>query len=121
MKGAIVTGGRLGIGEPYWLHENVPTGYAQQEAAIHREVDLLHISQGAGFTIEGIVRASHDDWDRYESDNWYGLMRWLEEKPDHPERNEVLQHLHKVQEEYLRYGRQYLGWAMYVLAPLSKE
>jgi len=57
------------------------------------------------------------DWDRYEADNWHGLIRWLEENPDHPERGEVVEHLQKSQDEYLRYGREYLGWAMYVLAP----
>jgi len=30
----------------------------------------------------------------------------------------VIDHLHKVQDDYLTYGRAYLGWAMYVLAPV---
>jgi hypothetical protein len=46
--------------------------------------------------------------------NW-----WIEGNPDHPEREEVVRHLHKSQEEYLSYGRQYLGWAMFVLAPIN--
>jgi len=72
-----------------------------------------------GFDIEYVIRASHDDWDRYESDNWYGLIRWLEDNPSHPSRHEVIAHLHRTQDEYLRYGREFCGWAMYALAPAA--
>ena len=70
-----------------------------------------------GFELEYVIRASQDDWDRYEAGNWHGLVRWLEDHPEHPERQAVVEHLHKVQDDYLRYGREHLGWAMYVLVP----
>ncbi len=70
-----------------------------------------------GFELEYVIRASHDDWDRYLSDNWYSLMRWLEENPDHPDRGQVYQRLRTTQDDYAQFQRQYLGWAMYVLAP----
>ena len=117
MRRAIRREGRLGIGEPYWLKDSVPPQVAAREASIHREIELLHIARQEGFDFEYAVRSSHDDWDRYEAGNWQGLVRWLEENPDHPERDEVIAHLHKLQDEYLNYGREYLGWAMYVLAP----
>jgi len=119
MKDAIRTGSKLVIGEPYWLREHIPPEYAKSEQSIHTEYDLLRITREEGFDFEHVARASHDDWDRYESDNWYGLLRWIEENPNHPERGEVIDHLHKSQDEYLRYGREYLGWAMYVLNPVS--
>ena len=70
-------------------------------------------------TVTGIVRSSPEDWDRYESDNWRGLLAWLAENPTHPERDEVQAHLQRSQDEYLKFGRQYLGWAMYALQSLS--
>ena len=85
----------------------------------HTEYELLQITREEGFDLEYVVRASHDDWDRYETGNWYGLIRWIEENPDHPERQDVIDHLHKAQDEYLRYGREYLGWAMYILNPIG--
>jgi len=115
MKEAIHADGKLVIGEPYWLKNNVPAEYAKQEQAVHREYELLQITREEGFDLKYVVRANHDDWDRYEAGNWYGLIRWIEENPDHPERQSVINHLHKSQEEYLKYGREYLGWAMYVL------
>jgi len=117
MKKLIVPGGRMGIGEPYWLSSQVPNEYVRLESNIHSEYELLHIVREEGFEIEYVIRASHDDWDTYESDNWYGLVRWLEDNPDHPERHEVINHFHTYQVRYFKYGREFLGWAMYALAP----
>jgi len=117
MKKAIHATGKVVVGEVYWLKGGVPSEYAEQQA-FHTEYELLQITREEGFDLEYVVRASHDDWDRYEAGNWYGLIRWIEENPDHPERQDVIDHLHKAQDEYLRYGREYLGWAMYVLNPI---
>lgn len=122
LKRAIGSGGRIVIGEPYWRSDNVPAEYADtQEHEVHTEFELLRMTREEGFDFEYVVRASHDDWDAFEAGNWHGLIRWLEENPNHPERSEVIAHLHRSQDEYTRYGRQYLGWAMYVLAPRSDE
>jgi SAM-dependent methyltransferase len=115
MKEALKPGGKLVIGEPFWLKEPVPPEYAQKYPMIHREFDLWKIAQKAGFDFEYMVRANQDDWDRYEAGNWYGMHCWLEENPQHPERQEVIDKLHEWQEEYFKYGREYLGWAIYVL------
>jgi len=117
IKQAIKPGGRLGIGEPYWSSDRVPPEYVRKETSIFMESELLQTAREEGFDIEYVVRASHDDWDRYYSDNWYGLIRWLEENPGHPEREEVMKHLHSEQDDYFRYIREYIGWAMYVLTP----
>lgn len=47
------------------------------------------------------------------------MIRWIEEDPAHPQRAELIAHLHKIQDDYLGLGREYMGWAMYVLAPRS--
>ena len=117
MKEAVHAGGRLAIGEPYWRTAQVPPAFAQQARDFHSEIELLRIARAEGFDLQTVVRASEDDWDRYQSDNWYGLLRWLEENPTHPERQHVLDHLRRTQEDYLDHGRAYLGWAMYVLVP----
>jgi len=118
MKKVIHPKGKLVIGEPYWLRERIPPEYAKTQQ-VHREHELWQITREEDFDFEYVVRASHDDWDRYEADNWYGLIRWLEENPKHPERQEVIDHLHRAQNEYLRYGREYMGWAIYVLNPVK--
>lgn len=117
MRRALRPGGRMAIGEPYRLQADVSGEYAAMNAAFHTEHELLAIIREEGYNLEVVVRSDQDDWDRYKSDNWHGLIRWLEENPNHPERAEVVAWLHADQDEYLRYERAYLGWAMYVLAP----
>jgi ubiquinone/menaquinone biosynthesis C-methylase UbiE len=119
MKAAVVPDGMLGIGEVHWLNENAPESYQRLQKGTLREIDFLHLAREAGMTVTGIVRSSPEDWDRYESDNWRGLLAWLAENPTHPERDEVQAHLQRSQDEYLKFGRQYLGWAMYALQSLS--
>jgi len=119
MKHAVVENGGLVIGEPYWLRNQVPQEYTAAEPDVLFEWELLEIAREEGFDIEYVVRSDHDDWDRYEAGNWYALVRWIEENPDHPERQEVIDHLHSSQEIYFKYTREYLGWAIYILKPMS--
>lgn len=119
MRRAIRPEGKIIIGEPYWLKENVPPDLAQLQTEFHSEAWLLRTTREEGFDVQYVVRASHDDWDRYEAGNWDGLLRWIEENPTHPERQEVIEHLHESQDEYFTYGREYFGWALYLLNPVK--
>jgi ubiquinone/menaquinone biosynthesis C-methylase UbiE len=117
MKKAIHDKGKIAIGEPYWLKTPIPEEYIKKLGFnAHLEHELIQIGRDEGFDTEYVFRSSHDDWDRYESDNWYGLVRWLEENPDHPERDEVIKNLHESQDVYLKYGREYMGWAIYIMS-----
>ncbi len=116
MKNAIEPGGKLVAGEVYWLQELVPPEIVKQDPGMLTEFELLQTVREEGFEVETVVRASHDDWDNYVSGDWVGLLRWIEENPDHPEREEVIRHFHKMQDKYFKYDRPYMGWAMYVLS-----
>jgi SAM-dependent methyltransferase len=120
MRQAVVPHGKLIIGEVHWLVDDVPEKFHTEQADIKTEVELLHMARAEGFEFEYVLHSNHDDWDRYEADNWVGLLHWIEANPDHPERQAVIDHLHESQEEYTRYGRMYLGWALYVLAPTTR-
>jgi SAM-dependent methyltransferase len=117
MKQTIHPGGRLVVGEAYWLHTLVPPQFAQHQASVQTEPELVRLARAEGCDVEIVVRASHDDWDRYQSDNWRGLLGWLDEHPEHPDRRQVMDHLHESQDEYFGLLREHLGWAMYLLKP----
>jgi SAM-dependent methyltransferase len=119
MRRAIMPSGRLIVGEAYWLRSVAPPEYVQGERGITTEDELLRIAHEAGFELVYVLHSSRDEWDHYESENWRGLSDWLDENPTHPTREEVLRHLQESQEEYVRYGREYLGWALYVLKPTA--
>jgi cyclopropane fatty-acyl-phospholipid synthase-like methyltransferase len=119
MKQAIRPHGKLAVGEVFWLTDSVPAALARSQH-FDSELELLQIAHKEGFEIEAILRASPDDWDTYETGNWRGLLRWIEANPAHPELEQAIDHLHESQEEYLRYGRQYFGWAIFLLSPTLK-
>ncbi len=121
MKRAVHQNGRLGIGETHWLNNQVHPEYAQKQSTTYTEAELARFSRDEGFELEYIIRASRDDWDRYYSDNWYGLIRWLEENPTHPDYEQVFKHFRTDQDDYLQFQRQYMGWAMYCLAPIKSR
>ncbi len=119
MKRAVHQSGRLGIGETHWLGTQINPEYAQKQATTHTEAELARFTRDEGFELEYIIRSSQDDWDRYISDSWYGLLRWLEENPNHPDYDQVFKHFRTDQDDYLQFQRQYMGWAMYCLAPIK--
>ena len=119
MRSAIRPEGKIIIGEPYWLTDTVPPDLAQSQSEFHSEIWLLQAAREEGFDVQYVVRASHDDWDRYEAGNWDGLLRWIEENPTHPERQQVIDYLHESQDEYFTFGREYFGWALYLLNPVN--
>jgi len=117
LKRAVRQDGRLGIGETHWLSNLIHPEYAQRQTTTHTEMQLAQFTRDEGFELEYIIRASRDDWDRYISDNWYGLIRWLEENPTHADYEQVFNHFRADQDEYLQFLRESMGWAMYCLAP----
>jgi ubiquinone/menaquinone biosynthesis C-methylase UbiE len=121
LQRAIKKTGRLGIGETHWLGEQVHPEYAQKQTSTLTERELLQITRDEGFELEYLIRASRDDWARYSSDNWHGLIRWLEENPSHPDREQVFKHFRTSQDDEVLFQHRYMGWAMYCLAPLESQ
>ncbi|XUX00222.1 MAG: methyltransferase domain-containing protein [Dehalogenimonas sp.] len=121
MKKAIRQSGRLGIGETHWLSNRVDPEYAQKQPTTHTEPELARFTRDEGFELEYIIHSSNDDWDSYISGTWAGMIRWLEENPAHPDHEQVLKFLRTDQDDYLQFQRQYMGWAMYCLAPAVRK
>ncbi len=120
MREAVLPGRKLIIGEAHWLVDNVPDEFRAAQTEITTEVELLRMARQEGYDFEYVIHSNHDEWDRYEADNWVGLLHWIEANPQHPERQQVIDCLRNSQDEYTRYGRMYFGWALYVLKPQSR-
>jgi SAM-dependent methyltransferase len=117
MRQATKPGGRLVAGEAYWRTPLAPPELVQPVTEIRTEAELLAIVHEEGYELAAVMHASRAEWDRYESANWQGFLKWLAEHPEHPERQQVIDQLHEDQDSYLRTGRYYIGWALYVLHP----
>jgi SAM-dependent methyltransferase len=102
-------GGHLAVGEPYWRQLPLPSGVADDGyVSLAETVDRF---ERAGVALTGVVAASEDDWDRYESLHWSALEDWLTE---HQDAHEIRARHHHFRGEYLRDRRRLLGWAIFV-------
>ena len=104
--------GHVVVGEPFWrqwpLPEGIdPEGFTSLPRTIERfkAADLVPI---------GLVAASEDDWDAYESLHWRALEDWLAENPNDPDAIEIRRRHHEARDHYLSVQRGLLGWAMFV-------
>jgi ubiquinone/menaquinone biosynthesis C-methylase UbiE len=117
MQQAIKPTGRLIIGEAFLRRSSIPAEIPLWMLSFKTEAELLKRAREAELDLVYVLHSSQADWDHYESENWRGMSDWLDENPTHPNRSAVLQHLRDSQTDYVTYGREFLGWALYVFRP----
>lgn len=115
-------GGLLLIGEPYWRHlppsDAVAQGCRASSLADFLALPDLIASFGRlNYDVVEMVLASPESWDRYEATKWLTMRRWLDAHPTDTFAPEVRAELTSSPERYTRYGRDYLGWGVFVLMP----
>ena len=122
LSGFIKDNGAIIIGDRYWKHDSISPEFSRQWPEILTEYEILQIVREKGFDLKSVVRAGEDDWDVYESGIWRNCQEWLldKENKDNPGYYEILSYYRRIQEEYLAYGREYTGWAMYLITPSIK-
>jgi hypothetical protein len=105
------------IGEPYWTSEPPTEAYAALQIGPDDFTSLAGTADrlaAAGVEMVEMVLADHDSWDRYVAAQWWTLDQWLRARPDDPLAPEVRAFLDNGRRSYLTYGRQYLGWGIFV-------
>ena len=115
--GMVEPGGWVVAGEPCWMQE--PSRDYLEASGMTREVFGTHtanVEEGErrGLTLVHTLVSNRDDWDRYEGLQWYAADEFARENPDDPDRTELLERVAKEKAMYLRWGRDTLGWAIYV-------
>jgi hypothetical protein len=58
--------------------------------------------------------SSKDDWDRYEGLQWYAADEYARTHADDPDAAEVADRVGREKAVYLKWGRETLGWSIYV-------
>jgi SAM-dependent methyltransferase len=106
---ALRPGGHAAVGEPYWREEppaeTGDMGFVSLEETIRR-------FELAGLITVGLVAASTDDWDRYESLQWRAVESWLAEHPGDAGAAELRRERDEYRQRYVEVLRRRLGWAM---------
>jgi SAM-dependent methyltransferase len=115
--GMVRSGGWVIVGEPYWRQE--PSRDCLEALECVREDIGSHSSnaeagEGRGLELVHTLVSSKDDWDRYEGLQWFATDEYARTHPDDPDLVEVVGRLSKAKAAYLRWGRDTLGWAIYM-------
>jgi len=104
-------GGEVVVGEPFWRQWPLPGGIDDEGYGSLRATAGQF--ESAGLVLHTLIASSDDDWDRYETLRWRALEEWLAENPDDPDAPEIRRRHDQNRDEYLRFQRELLGWAIF--------
>jgi hypothetical protein len=105
------------VGEPYWSREPSDE-YLQAlnltKDAIGSHAENVEAGQQRGLDLVHTLVSSKDDWDRYEGLQWHATADYARTHRDDADLPELLECVAKEKSAYLKWGRDALGWAIYV-------
>jgi SAM-dependent methyltransferase len=115
--GMVRPGGWVIAGEPYWRKE--PSGEYLEALGCGREDFGSHFSNAEAGELLGMelvhtIVSGENDWDGYEGLQWFTADEFARTHPDDPDLAELAERVSKAKAAYLRWGRDTLGWAIYV-------
>ncbi|TDE22713.1 class I SAM-dependent methyltransferase [Nonomuraea mesophila] len=73
--------------------------------------------EDSGFELLEMVLSDQDGWDRYVASQWWTISDWLRDNPDDPDAPALREFLARARRSHLEYGRDYLGWGVFVIRP----
>jgi hypothetical protein len=117
LNGMAAPSGWVVVGEPYWRREPAAEHLeviGEERSAYGTHYENVKVGQELGLKPVYTLVSDQDDWDRYEGLQWYAAERWASQHPDDPDLAEVMERVEQDRENYLRWGRETFGWAIYV-------
>jgi SAM-dependent methyltransferase len=104
-------GGHVVVGEPYWRR---PIPSDVDDLGYVSLAETVQTLENARLAAVGLIAASRDDWDRYESLHWRAVEDWLDEHPGDPEAPAIRGEHEDHRRRYLETTRDLMGWAILV-------
>jgi len=111
---AVRPGGHVVVGEPFWRRLPLPDDYEDREDPWTTLEGTVTIFETSGLPVVSVIASSEADWDRYETLHWRACEEWLATNPDDPDADDIRTRHERNKHTYLRHGREYLGWAIFV-------
>ncbi len=117
LKAMTKPGGLILAGEPFWMKEPdeaylAAEGFKRDSWGTHFE--NVRTGEEEGLVPLYTLVSNPDDWDRYETLQWYAVEKYAEANPEDKDRKEVLDRIANQRTTYLRWGRDTVGWAIYL-------
>lgn len=113
LASAVKPGGYVVVGEPYWRRLPLPEDYEERDLILTTLEGTVAIFETERLPVVSIIVSSEDDWDRYETLHWQAVERWVAENTTDPDAPDIAARAERHKRTYLRYGRDYLGWAIF--------
>ncbi len=114
LAAAVLPGGHVVVGEPYWRRLPLPDDYDERDAPYTTLEGTVQVFEASGVPVVSVIASSEDDWDRYETLHWLATEEWLAANPTDPDAGDIRVRHKRWKRAYLRYGRDYCGWAIFV-------
>ncbi|MDR0980462.1 MAG: methyltransferase domain-containing protein [Methanocalculaceae archaeon] len=102
------------IGDRFWQTDRVLPEFAREWTEVPTAYEFAGTARELGFTLSGMITASSDEWDAYESSIWNSALEYIDLHENEPAADELAAYLEQIQDEYLAYGREYMGWGLFV-------
>ena len=119
LAGLVRPGGRVLVGEGYWRQDPDPE-YLDRLKATADEMttheETIAAGEAEGLTPCDAWVSSQRDWDRYEDLYARTVETWVATHGDDPDASEARERIRRWRETYLRWGRDTLGFGLYLFA-----
>ena len=110
-------GGWVIVGEPYWRQEPneeylTMAGMTKAEFGTHWE--NVSVGEAMGLNLVYSFVSTQAEWDMYEGLQWRAADAYARSHPEDEDVSTLLDRIQKEKEIYLRWGRETLGWTIYL-------
>jgi SAM-dependent methyltransferase len=110
-------GGCVLAGEPFWKQEPAAEYLAwsgMDRAGFGTHAENVEAGEAEGLVPLLALVSTGDEWDRYETLQWRATARCADSQPADPDVAEVVIRVARNRHEYVTWGRDTLGWALYL-------
>ncbi len=117
LKDMAAPGSWVVVGEPYWRQEPAAEylqAIGEERGSFGTHAENAQAGQEFGLELVYTLVSNQDDWDRYEALQWYAATEWANSHPDDPDVGEVLKRVRGNRASFLKWGRETIGWSIYV-------
>ena len=110
-------GGLIIVGEPFWL-KDPDTEYLDAIGMTHESFRPhkmnVRLGEELSLTCLYTLISNKDDWDHYETLQWWAVDDYVRSYTDDPDNQEILDRVMKAKEIYLKWGRDTINWGVYI-------
>ncbi len=117
LSGFVRPGGLVLVGEPFWRRSPGQAYLASSGLRADQfgtNVENVEAGKRAGLTPVYAMPRPVEDFDRYEALKWRAVDRWARANPDDPDLPALRERVAHERHEYLTWGRDTLGWGIYL-------